>query len=179
MYSGRIALKQDVTRGTDEHALQVTWRSSDGQTLLYDNGRLVWNVVRGKGAAIPSGGTLVIGREQDCIGGCFDSNAGAATLPPRPLLCFFGKGTCTRLVLTGITHIAMLLLSALRNMSAKVRWVWGPSRETKSCLEFPPHCLKKAASKPFWWECARWVGPPRERGACTQCRHKRVVHLPL
>lgn len=25
----------------------------------------------------PSGGTLVIGREQDCQGGCFDSSAGA------------------------------------------------------------------------------------------------------
>ena len=27
---------------------------------------------------IPSGGTLVIGREQDCVGGCFESLAGAA-----------------------------------------------------------------------------------------------------
>jgi hypothetical protein len=26
---------------------------------------------------MPSGGTLVIGREQDCVGGCFDSASGA------------------------------------------------------------------------------------------------------
>jgi hypothetical protein len=37
----------------------------------------VWSVVRGKGKSIPSGGTLVVGREQDCQGGCFDSAAGA------------------------------------------------------------------------------------------------------
>jgi len=38
----------------------------------------VWSVVRGKGKVIPGGGTLVIGREQDCEGGCFDSERGAA-----------------------------------------------------------------------------------------------------
>ena len=37
-----------------------------------------WSTVRGKGKHIPSGGTLVIGREQDCPGGCFDSHPGAA-----------------------------------------------------------------------------------------------------
>ena len=37
-----------------------------------------WSVQRAKGKQIPSGGTLVIGREQDCPGGCFDSYAGAA-----------------------------------------------------------------------------------------------------
>lgn len=56
----------------------VSWRSSDGETKLYQNGRLVWKVVRGRGSRIPSGGTLVIGREQDCEGGCFDSDWGSA-----------------------------------------------------------------------------------------------------
>ena len=37
----------------------------------------MWQVTRGKGKSIPSGGTLVLGREQDCLGGCFDSMAGA------------------------------------------------------------------------------------------------------
>lgn len=46
------------------HHIAVTWRSFDGQTKLYDNGREVWSVTRGKGQRIPSGGTLVIGREQ-------------------------------------------------------------------------------------------------------------------
>jgi hypothetical protein len=45
----------------------VTWRSDTGQALLYDNGRLVWEVVRGRGKRIPSGGTLVIGREQGTL----------------------------------------------------------------------------------------------------------------
>ncbi len=41
----------------------------------------VWSVVRGKGKRIPSGGTLVVGREQDCEGGCFDSDPGKPVLP--------------------------------------------------------------------------------------------------
>ena len=58
------------------HHIAVTWRSSDGLTKLYDNGREAWSVLRGKGRRIPSGGTLVVGREQDCQGGCFDSDPG-------------------------------------------------------------------------------------------------------
>ena len=51
----------------------VTWRSSDGTTVLCLNGRPRWTVTRARGRVLPSGGTLVIGREQDCEGGCFDS----------------------------------------------------------------------------------------------------------
>lgn len=51
---------------------------------LYDNGRLVWSAVRGKGKRIPSGGTLILGREQDCVGGCFDSRAGMLTIQRPP-----------------------------------------------------------------------------------------------
>eukprot|EP01025_Chloroclados_australasicus_P038522 TRINITY_DN3971_c0_g1_i4.p1 TRINITY_DN3971_c0_g1~~TRINITY_DN3971_c0_g1_i4.p1 ORF type:complete len:634 (+),score=46.13 TRINITY_DN3971_c0_g1_i4:276-2177(+) len=60
------------------HYVAVTWQSSTGKVALYQDGKLVWIVQRGKGKRIPSGGTLVIGREQDCIGGCFDSQSGAA-----------------------------------------------------------------------------------------------------
>jgi len=60
------------------HHMAVTWQSKTGEVVLYDNARPVWRVVRAKGAAIPSGGTLVVGREQDCLGGCFDSAPGAA-----------------------------------------------------------------------------------------------------
>jgi cysteine-rich repeat protein len=60
------------------HHIAVTWESKTGETRLYDNGREVWRVFRAKGKTIPSGGTLVIGREQDCPGGCFDSQKGAA-----------------------------------------------------------------------------------------------------
>ncbi|PSC70155.1 concanavalin A-like lectin glucanase [Micractinium conductrix] len=60
------------------HHIAVTWRSWDGVATLYDNGREVWQVVRAKGQKIASGGTLIIGREQDCEGGCFDSAIGGA-----------------------------------------------------------------------------------------------------
>jgi len=46
------------------HHIAVTWESSTGTTILYLDSREVWRVTRGKGAKIPSGGTLVIGREQ-------------------------------------------------------------------------------------------------------------------
>ena len=59
------------------HHIALSWDSSTGQTILYDNGRRVWTAKRAKGKEIPSGGTLVIGREQDCLGGCFDSDPGA------------------------------------------------------------------------------------------------------
>ena len=60
------------------HYIAVTWESRTGTTILYDNTRPVWIVNRGKGKRIPSGGTLVVGREQDCKGGCFDSGKGAS-----------------------------------------------------------------------------------------------------
>lgn len=59
------------------HHIAVTWESSTGETHLYDNGRLVWKLYRAQGKVIPSGGSLIIGREQDCPGGCFDSAGGA------------------------------------------------------------------------------------------------------
>lgn len=59
------------------HHIAVTWESTTGETRFYDNGREVWRVIRAKGKKIPSGGSLIIGREQDCLGGCFDSASGA------------------------------------------------------------------------------------------------------
>ena len=46
----------------------LTWRSSDGRTQLYLDGVLTWRTVRARDARIASGGTLVVGREQDCKG---------------------------------------------------------------------------------------------------------------
>lgn len=59
------------------HHIAVSWESKTGIAKLYDNGRLQWEVVRSQGKEIVQGGTLVIGREQDCLGGCFDSATGA------------------------------------------------------------------------------------------------------
>lgn len=46
------------------HHIAVTWQSSSGDVVLYLDSREVWRVKRGQGKKIPSGGTLVIGREQ-------------------------------------------------------------------------------------------------------------------
>eukprot|EP01023_Acetabularia_acetabulum_P041229 TRINITY_DN400_c4_g1_i3.p1 TRINITY_DN400_c4_g1~~TRINITY_DN400_c4_g1_i3.p1 ORF type:complete len:1004 (+),score=177.52 TRINITY_DN400_c4_g1_i3:132-3143(+) len=59
------------------HFMTVSWESKTGRARLYQDGKLVWVVERSKGKSIPSGGTLVVGREQDCKGGCFDSEKGA------------------------------------------------------------------------------------------------------
>lgn len=63
---GRLADHQSGVSATDGnwHHVAVTWESATGATRLYDNGRLVWSVTRGRGKVIPSGGTLVVGREQ-------------------------------------------------------------------------------------------------------------------
>lgn len=45
----------------------------------------VWSVQRAQGKTMPDYGTLVVGREQDCAGGCFDSLSGAQS-PPLPSL---------------------------------------------------------------------------------------------
>jgi len=60
------------------HHIAVTWESKTGEVSLYDNGRQAWKVKRAQGKKIPPGGTLILGREQDCLGGCFDSRYGAA-----------------------------------------------------------------------------------------------------
>eukprot|EP00887_Chlorella_sp_A99_P000397 scaffold13.g397.t1 len=77
---GRLSDHKSGVSATDGrwHHIAFTWRSSDGLAKLYDNGREVWSVTRARGKLIPSGGTLVVGREQDCEGGCFDSAEGAA-----------------------------------------------------------------------------------------------------
>ena len=41
----------------------------------------LWSVVRSQGKTMPTGGTLLIGREQDCEGGCFDSAPGKWLAP--------------------------------------------------------------------------------------------------
>lgn len=46
------------------HHVAVTWESRTGNAILYLDSREVWRVTRGKGKRIPSGGTLVVGREQ-------------------------------------------------------------------------------------------------------------------
>ena len=41
----------------------------------------MWAVRRSRGRPVEAGGTLVVGREQDCLGGCFDSAASGPGAP--------------------------------------------------------------------------------------------------
>eukprot|EP01025_Chloroclados_australasicus_P031099 TRINITY_DN313_c0_g1_i1.p1 TRINITY_DN313_c0_g1~~TRINITY_DN313_c0_g1_i1.p1 ORF type:complete len:856 (-),score=118.16 TRINITY_DN313_c0_g1_i1:1334-3685(-) len=59
------------------HHVAVTWSSRTGATVIYQDGKLLYRMRRAKGMSIDPDGTLVIGREQDCRGGCFDSDYGS------------------------------------------------------------------------------------------------------
>ena len=56
------------THGEWQH-VAVTWDSYTGHTVLYLDGVRIWQALRNSGGSIPPAGTLVIGREQDCVGG--------------------------------------------------------------------------------------------------------------
>jgi hypothetical protein len=75
LMSGRAGVAS--TTGDWQH-VALTWSSAGGRTQLYLDGTLVWKTVRAPNTHVPSGGTLVVGREQDCRGGCFDSKKTAA-----------------------------------------------------------------------------------------------------
>ena len=53
------------------HHVGITWQSSDGQTKIYIDGDLVKTDTMEAGHCIPGGGSLVLGQEQDTIGGGF------------------------------------------------------------------------------------------------------------
>ncbi len=54
------------------HHIAVTWRSSDGTVRLYKDGSEVYTSIVAPGAEISDGGALVLGQEQDSVGGGFD-----------------------------------------------------------------------------------------------------------
>ncbi|KAL5246889.1 hypothetical protein ACHWQZ_G018932 [Mnemiopsis leidyi] len=56
------------------HHVAMTWRSIDGLVYIYVNGVQVHSGTTSAGATIKGGGTLVLGQEQDAVGGSFDLN---------------------------------------------------------------------------------------------------------
>ncbi len=56
------------------HHIAVTWRSSDGFLILYKDGVPSYNTTVSVGTPISSSGIVILGQEQDCIGGCFATN---------------------------------------------------------------------------------------------------------
>ncbi len=59
-----------------KHDLVVTWRSDTGHLLVYDNGAQVFSTTMSPGHTLGANGALVIGQEQDSIGGGFDPDQG-------------------------------------------------------------------------------------------------------
>jgi|GEM_PF-5789124 len=55
-----------------EHRLSVTWDSASGDVSVYDNGELAYSGSLQRGYSLTDGGTLVLGQEQDRLGGSFD-----------------------------------------------------------------------------------------------------------
>jgi hypothetical protein len=54
------------------HHLAVTWESSSGDLKVYKDGVCEFEGTTAQGESIPSGGCLILGQEQDTVGGSFD-----------------------------------------------------------------------------------------------------------
>jgi hypothetical protein len=54
------------------HHVVVTWRSSDGQLIVYVDGISVFSATTQLGFSFTANGSLVLGQDQDNIGGGFD-----------------------------------------------------------------------------------------------------------
>lgn len=55
------------------HHIAATWQGSSGVTRLYKDGLLAWEGMLAPGTSLTGGGSLVIGQEQDSVGGGFDA----------------------------------------------------------------------------------------------------------
>jgi hypothetical protein len=56
------------------HHLAVTWRSAGGELRVYLNGVLRYSGTVQPGASLTPNGSLVLGQDQDSVGGGFDDN---------------------------------------------------------------------------------------------------------
>ena len=54
------------------HHIVVTWRGSDGQLQLFKDGQLAFATTLASATSLAGGGTVVLGQDQDTIGGTFD-----------------------------------------------------------------------------------------------------------
>ena len=67
-------IKTDIAINDGEwHFVAVAWRSSDGKFRVFKDGKLAFSGAVSAGALISGGGTLVVGQEQDQVGGGFSA----------------------------------------------------------------------------------------------------------
>ena len=55
------------------HHVVMTWQSSDGELTVYDNGVQAYQVTHQAGVSLDTIGAIVLGQEQDSVGGDFDA----------------------------------------------------------------------------------------------------------
>lgn len=70
-----VSLTDSVDRADDGlyHHYAATWRSSDGQAIIYVDGVQVTSGTIKTGYSIVGGGSLIIGQDQDSVGGSLDA----------------------------------------------------------------------------------------------------------
>ncbi len=68
------SIPQDALIDGTEHQLSVSWDSTTGELKTYIDGTLEDTGTHQAGAPITTGGTLILGQEQDNVGDSFDSN---------------------------------------------------------------------------------------------------------
>jgi len=85
----------------------------------------VWSVIRGKGKSIPTGGTLVVGREQDCEGGCFDSEIGVGAKAGVGVEAGAGLGQGTATAGAGQAGADLAGWCVMSESSARQAWLDG------------------------------------------------------
>jgi Pentaxin family/Concanavalin A-like lectin/glucanases superfamily len=56
------------------HHCAATWRSDTGEVTLFKDGQKVFSTIMAKGKTLDNGGSLVLGQDQDKVGGAFDVN---------------------------------------------------------------------------------------------------------
>lgn len=102
------------------HHLALTWRSSDGQTLLYKDGLPVYTATLAAGLSLTSGGALVLGQDQDSIGGTFQASQ-----------AFRGQLDETRVYARVLTPTEIVQLANFQSPSAsglRLYWRFNESR---------------------------------------------------
>ena len=105
------------THGDWTH-VAVTWESVSGATHLYTDGRLVWSTIRARGKLIAGGGVLVLGREQDCAGGCFGKGPEADVIGGQGTGAQDFRGTLDEVRLWRVARTEVQIQAAMDEVSS-------------------------------------------------------------